>query len=328
MINKIYEYLEKLKERFSLIDPFKYHLSYSGGKDSHLLYWFIKEYAKIDGIEIVGVDTFMEHDEILQRIYKYSDVVLKPKYTPFEIKERWGIPCFTKFQDEAIRRYQRGSRAASTMQAINGENTIKFKLNKKAKKMLLDGELHKISSKCDEFNKKQPIEAYERQTGRKAIIGVRAAEGAKRSATYKSCFTRSGNFTPIYDLSDEVEDAIYKHFNIEIPTLYNYLSRTGCMGCPYSHHTKNTLLELSLLNEDKRADIIRLFKESYDVLGIDYTCIQTPEYYLSKRVIKKEFAECLQCGITFKVLRDRKGMYCSRKCQHESMKGVPRDIRT
>ena len=315
------EYLNELKKRFALINPREFHLSYSGGKDSHLLYWFIKEYAKIDGIKIVGVDTFMEHDEILKRIYKYSDVVLKPRLNPFEIKERYGIPCFTKFQDETIRRYQNGSRSKSVMQAITRENVVKFKLNKKARALLLDGKLHKISCKCDEYNKKEPIALYEKETGTHAIIGVRGAEGAKRKATYQSCFTKRGDFTPIYDLTDELLQAIYKRYNIEVPTLYNYLQRTGCMGCPYSHHAGNTLLELSLLDEDKRAEIIRLFKESYDILGVDYSDIRTPEYYLSQRKVKKEFAACLTCGKVFKVLRDRKGLYCSRECQYESMKG-------
>ena len=321
MKNKVEEYLELLKQRFSEIDPTKYYLSYSGGRDSHLLFWFIKEYAKIEGIEIVGVDTYAEHEEILQRIYKNSDVVLKPKYTPLEIKERWGIPCFTKFQDETIRRYQRGSRSKAVMQAITGENVIKFRLNKNATDLLLSGKLHKISSKCDKYNKKQPIQQYEKQTGKKGIIGVRGAEGAKRSATYKSCFTKAGNFTPIYDLPDDIEQAIYEQYNIELPTLYKYLTRTGCMGCPYGNHGKNIELELSLLSEDKRREIIELFKESYDVLGVDYNNLLTPEEYLAGRKKKKIYAICLQCGIEFKVGRDCKGMYCSRTCQHKSMKG-------
>ena len=34
-------------------------ICYSGGKDSHFLYWFIKEYLKRDDIKIVGVNTYM-----------------------------------------------------------------------------------------------------------------------------------------------------------------------------------------------------------------------------------------------------------------------------
>ena len=41
-------YLIDLKSRFDKIKPNTYYLSYSGGKDSHFLYWFIKEYLKSD----------------------------------------------------------------------------------------------------------------------------------------------------------------------------------------------------------------------------------------------------------------------------------------
>lgn len=54
-------YLYDLKTKFSKIDPEKYYLSYSGGKDSHLLYWFIKEVLHEDRIVIVGDNTMSEY---------------------------------------------------------------------------------------------------------------------------------------------------------------------------------------------------------------------------------------------------------------------------
>lgn len=72
-------YLTDLKSKFDKIKPNTYYLSYSGGKDSHFLYWFIKEYLKRNDIKIVGINTYMEHHEILQRILKNSD---DGKFTP------------------------------------------------------------------------------------------------------------------------------------------------------------------------------------------------------------------------------------------------------
>ena len=93
-------YLQDLKSKFNKINPKEYYLSYSGGKDSHLLYWFIKEYAKeFSNIKVIGINTYLEHPEIRDRIYKYSDKVLLPSKIPFEIKEEFGIPCFSKEQD-------------------------------------------------------------------------------------------------------------------------------------------------------------------------------------------------------------------------------------
>lgn len=169
-------YLKDLASRFKAIDKQKYYLSYSGGKDSHFLYWFIKEYLKDDQIEIVAVNTYMEHTAIRKRMYDNADTILLPKFKPFEIKEKYGSPCFTK-------------------------------------------------------DKK---------------------------------------FTPLHDLSDELLENIYKKYRIEIPEIYNYIDRTGCMGCPYGSYKGYTKKELDLLSEQQRKFAIEYFKESYDVLGIDY----------------------------------------------------------
>lgn len=41
-MNTIDFYLYDLSTKFQKINPDEYYLSYSGGKDSHFLYWFIK----------------------------------------------------------------------------------------------------------------------------------------------------------------------------------------------------------------------------------------------------------------------------------------------
>jgi 3'-phosphoadenosine 5'-phosphosulfate sulfotransferase (PAPS reductase)/FAD synthetase len=261
-------YLVDLESKFKKINPKEYFLSYSGGKDSHFLYWFIKEYLHDTEIEIVGVNTYMEHHEILQRINKNCDRVLIPKMKPMEIKEKYGIPCFSKFQDEMIERYQKGSRTKNTMAAITGEGRITFKLNKKARELTLNNQLHKISNKCCKVIKKDTMKAYQKETGKKAIIGVRGSESALRKSQYKSCFTKDKNFTPIHDLSDELLEKIIKKYNIEVPEVYKYINRTGCMGCPYGSRSGNTEKELALINENQKKFVCKYFKESYKVLGI------------------------------------------------------------
>ena len=90
-----------------------------------------------------------------------------------------------------------------------------------------------------------------------------------RKQQYKSCFSKSGKFTPIHDLSDELLDKIYEYYNIEIPEVYKYVERTGCMGCPYGSYKHDTEKELKLINKNQRKFVCNLFKESYDVLGIE-----------------------------------------------------------
>lgn len=79
----------------------------------------------------------MEHPEIRDRILKNSDIVLLPKLKPFEIKKKYGIPCFSKEQDFYIYYYQnalrKGKTPARTIQQkidgtyINGFNGISKK---------------------------------------------------------------------------------------------------------------------------------------------------------------------------------------------------------
>lgn len=276
-IDEVDFYLVDLKSRFDKIKPNTYYLSYSGGKDSHFLYWFIKKYLKRDDIKIVGINTYMEHHEIRDRILKNSDIVLTPTMKPFEIKKKYGSPCFSKIQDDFIDRYQRGSRSKSLMERIQARqfvgrdgktHTSSFSLNKKARELLLSGKLHRISPKCCKYLKKEPAKRFEKETGLKAILGVRGNESAMRKSQYKSCFTKDKKFTPIHDLTDELLEKIYEKYNIEIPEVYNHICRTGCMGCPYGHYKHDTEKELALLNDNQLKFVSEYFKESYEVLGI------------------------------------------------------------
>ena len=239
-----------LKSKFDKINPKQYYLSYSGGKDSHLLYWFIKEYAKIDDIQVVGINTYMEHPQIRDRIYKYCDKVLLPTMKPFDIKERYGIPCFSKEQDFYIYYYQNSLRkgklpSKTILQKINGTYRKGFSgISKKAREYILSGEAHKITHLCCHYLKKEPARKFEKQTGLKPILGVRGSESVMRKKQYNSCFTKDKKFTPLYDLTDDLLNSIYTKYNIEIPEIYNYVERTGCMGCPYGSYKHDTENEL------------------------------------------------------------------------------------
>ena len=255
-------YLEDLRSKFAKIDPEKYCLNYSGGRDSHFLFWFIKEYLKENRIKIVSVNTMLEHPEIGARMRANADVVLLPLMKHKDIKSQFGIPFFTKFQDEMIKRHQNGLRSKYFMDnVINGIYPTKFKLNQKAKALLLSGKLHKISGDCCKYLKKQPLINYQKKHNVKPIIAMRSAEGIMRKKI-STCFHKNGSFTPIHDLTDDLLKKIEVKYKIPVPPVYQHITRTGCMGCPYGRHTAD---ELALLNPAQRNFIIDYFKESYQV---------------------------------------------------------------
>ena len=274
MIDDVDFYLIDLKSRFDKIKPNTYYLSYSGGKDSHFLYWFIKEYLHRDDIKIVGINTYMEHPEIRDRILKNSDIVLRPILKPFEIKEKYGVPCFSKEQDFYIYYYQnalrKGKKPSKTIQQkIDGTYDKGFSgISKKAREYVKSGNAHKITHLCCYYLKKKPAHDFEKEIGLKPILGIRGGESTLRKQQYKSCFTKDKKFTPLHDLSDELLDKIYKKHNIEIPKVYDYVCRTGCMGCPYGSYKHDTEKELALINGNQKKFVCEYFKESYDILGI------------------------------------------------------------
>lgn len=168
-------YLLDLKSKFTKINPKEYYLSYSGGKDSHFLYWFIKDYLKDNDIMIVGINTYMEHQEIRERIYNNCDKVLLPIMKPFEIKEKYGIPCFSKEQDFYIYYYQnalrKGKEPSKTIsKKINGTYKTGYNISKKAREYTLSGQAHKITHLCCHYLKKEPARKFEKSTGLKPIL--------------------------------------------------------------------------------------------------------------------------------------------------------------
>lgn len=269
------QYLLILKQRFNEIDPTKYYMSYSGGRDSHFLFWFLRiwlkdndpdMYERFKAVDVVSINTRMEHQDILARMMKNADVIVLPDVKPFEYKADIGIPCFTKMQDGMIRRYQQGNRSYSTMKFVHGIDTNRFKLNTRAREALLDGTLHKIGDCCKAL-KKDPLKKYADKTGKLPIIGVRQSESLLRKVNYTNYIMKTGKFTPIFDLMEPMLKAIEAEYGIEVPEIYRVLHQTGCMGCPYG---RNILEELKTLPKTRRDFTINLFRESYDVKGVKY----------------------------------------------------------
>jgi 3'-phosphoadenosine 5'-phosphosulfate sulfotransferase (PAPS reductase)/FAD synthetase len=190
-----------------------------------------------------------------------------------EIKEKYGIPCFSKEQDFYIYYYQNAIRKGKTpsktiTDKIMGTYKTGFSISKKAREYVLSGNAHKITHLCCYYLKKKPAHDYEKENNVKPILGIRGGESSLRKKQYQTCLNKNGKFTPIFDMEDDTIDEIYKRYDIEIPEVYTHICRTGCMGCPYGSYKHDTEKELKLINENQRKFVCEYFKESYKVLGI------------------------------------------------------------
>jgi 3'-phosphoadenosine 5'-phosphosulfate sulfotransferase (PAPS reductase)/FAD synthetase len=277
MLNEIEFFLEDLKSKFTKINPSDYYLSYSGGRDSHFLYWFIKDYLKDNKIEIVSINTQMEIPEIRKRMQENADKILYPVLKHFEIKEKYGIPCFTKNQDELIYRYRKCKEKNHeiTKQLIklvvnSKETTDFFRISNLAHDLLFSGNLHKVSHLCCKYLKKEPSINYEKLSGKKPIIGIMHIESLRRSSNFKTCFNKQGYFYPILDLTKDLQEKIEKEYEIPVPSVYNFIDRTGCAACPYGIKSKETSFELDILPNKQREFVLEYFKESYAARNFVY----------------------------------------------------------
>jgi len=287
-------YLFDLKTKFLKIDPSKYYIAYSGGKDSGMLFWFLREWLKVNDAEMyerykqipaVAVNTYLEWPEISRRMLDNADVVLTPKMKPHEVIAKVGTPCFNKSQDETIRRYQNGNRSTATMNLVNrshGADRSIFSLNDTARNMLFADMLPKISPYCCMHLKKMPFKEWEKKNGnKKPIMGIMGSESIRRKAKYTSCFTKSGKFTPLWDCTEEVMNEIYAQYSIPLPSIYQHINQTGCAGCPYGIGLHHTEIELALMSEPKRRYVEKLFGDAYRIRGVGIkrngqTTIDTP----------------------------------------------------
>lgn len=293
-MNRAEFYLEDLKSKFAKINPSDYYLAYSGGRDSHFLLWFIREYLKEDRIIPVFSNTGMEIPEIRDRALANAQVILKPTLKHAEIKEKYGIPLNTKSSDRWVYDYQRYKAMGTSdedmkpwikyyamrqVDAIeHGRKTGKLSytvVNKSTSNAMIAGTLHKVSPLCCDFLKKKPAHEYEKVTGKLPIKGIMGDESWRRKNKFTSCFNSKKHFTPLWDLTEDLRDEIEKEFDIPVPSVYQYVKQTGCAGCPYGQHGKghgfaNTNLALSLCSQGHRKFILDYFRESYEFKGYQY----------------------------------------------------------
>jgi len=179
-MNEAEFYLEDLKSKFSKINPNEYYLAYSGGRDSHFLLWFIREYLHETRIPAVYSNTGMEIPEIRDRALANCDVVLKPVMKHYEIKEKYGIPLNTKASDQYVWNYQKRKEQGISdedmpdwvkyyaMRQVDAtERGRKLGLlgftvvNKRTSEAMINGSLHKVSDRCCMFLKKMPGHMYQ-----------------------------------------------------------------------------------------------------------------------------------------------------------------------
>jgi 3'-phosphoadenosine 5'-phosphosulfate sulfotransferase (PAPS reductase)/FAD synthetase len=230
----------------------KVYVSFSGGKDSTVLLNIARKIYP--DIEAVFVDTGLEYPEIREFVKGYENVTwLKPKMNFKDVLEKYGYPVISKEISTLIDYAKKNSEWA--LSRINGtrenpynSSCIKYKY--------LTGSNFKISSKCCDIMKKNPIKSYEKTTMNNAIIGTMASEGGQRESGYKmtgcNTFEGRGISRPmgfwteqdVYSYLVKYQLPIAKVYGDLIKTQTGYcltgVKRTGCMFCMFGVHLEDS----------------------------------------------------------------------------------------
>ena len=221
------------------------YVSFSGGKDSTVLRHIAK--GLYQDIPAVFCDTGLEYPEVRKIGIKYADYVLKPKMNFKRVVEQYGYPFPSKEQAQYLREFKHSKSEKLRNIRLNG----KYSINKRWLP-LLDAPFD-VSEKCCDVMKKEPFRRYERETGRKGMVGTMACESNMRSGQYMrhGCndfeAKRPLSMPMAFWNEKDVLDYI-KQEGIEYASCYGEikeaagftwttgLDRTGCMFCMFGVH--------------------------------------------------------------------------------------------
>ena len=155
--------------------------AFSGGKDSTVLMDLIWQVDNT--IPAVFSNTGLEYPEIVKFVLKLKKQgkpieIIKPKITFKAVIDKYGYPVVSKEQSQFIRQYRNAKSEKTKHTRLYGNKHGRGKISDKHLYLLKAP--FKISDKCCEKLKKEPFYKYEKQTGRKPIIGTMAAESQLR----------------------------------------------------------------------------------------------------------------------------------------------------
>jgi len=207
------------------------YVSFSGGKDSTVLLHITRQLYP--DIKAVFVDTGLEYPEIKEFVKSIDNVIwLRPKMSFKEVIEKYGYPVISKEQAKWIENYR-----------IGKTEKMKLEINKVSKKwQYLKDAPFKISAKCCDKLKKDPVKRFEKEFGLKPILGNMACESRRRTQEYLKvgCNAFEAKRPISRPLSFWLEEDIWnyiKTYNVPYSKIYDMgYDRTGCMFCMFGVH--------------------------------------------------------------------------------------------
>ena len=281
-------------------------VSYSGGSDSDIMLDMIelvKPCGDCGEIVYTFFDTGLEFDATLRHIaeveqkYGFEIERIKPqKSIPTACREH-GIPFICKNVSQIICHLQRHSfdwndtaenataekygRCKSSLDwyfnrrppALSGKTKYSIARYRLLREFLMAYPPDfAISDKCCDYAKKNVAKDFDKTFKPDLkILGMRQAEGGRRTGIIKNCFTPTSensiaNYRPLWFWSDE-DKRIYKEWRgIRYSDCYEVwgFNRTGCVGCPCNSKALQELQIVEQYEPNKVKAAFVVFGKSYE----------------------------------------------------------------
>ena len=226
------------------------YISFSGGKDSTVLLDLVR--SEFPDICAVFVDTGLEYPEIKKFVKTFENVeILKPDMSFLDVITKYGYPVVSKMQSQYIEQYRNGSEKMKKLrwEGANYNGVINYKISEKWKYLI--NSKFKISDKCCNVMKKNPIKKYNKKSGKVAIIGLIAEESIQRKKQYLQNGCNAFDINVSRPMGFWTEQDVLKYIkenDLKIASVYGEiieengmlrttgLNRTGCMFCMFGVH--------------------------------------------------------------------------------------------
>ena len=239
--------------------PGAVYVSFSGGKDSTVLKHIVD--SMYDDVPSLFVNTGLEYPEIQKFAMSQKNVVtVRPEMRFDEVLKTYGYPAISKEVAKQLYEVRKSAEFHGVMQRETAPYNRKFNPESDYCKKypsycfqkwdeLIDADFN-ISHMCCDVMKKKPAGKYEKETGRKPIVGTLATESRLRKTQWirNGCNAFEGKRPTSQPLSFWTEQdilAYIKKYNLPYASVYGEIietdtglkttkcERTGCVYCMF-----------------------------------------------------------------------------------------------